>query len=139
MLALGDEMNPVLEVHPGGAGLRRAVVRDPDGAGAQAPGPGPEAAGRAGLAAQRAAGGRVIAMTDVVSRERATAAWLSGVAGLVLLAAALVMMACAAPSLAHPRPHGATARPASGPASSPTTGGGQASRTGRAGQGRPAG
>jgi hypothetical protein len=100
---------------------------------------GPAAAGRAGPAARRAAGGRVIAMTDMVSRERATATWLSGVAGLVLMAAALVMMACAAPSLAHPRPHGATARPASRPASSPITGGWPASRAGRAGQGRQAG
>jgi hypothetical protein len=48
-------------------------------------------------------------MTAVVSRERAKATWLSGVADLVILAAAFVMMACAAPSLAHPRPHGATA------------------------------
>ena len=77
-------------------------------------------------------------MTDMVSRERATATWLSGVAGLVLMAAALVMMACAAPSLAHPRPHGATAR-ACQPASSPITGGWPASRAGRAGQGRQAG
>jgi hypothetical protein len=48
-------------------------------------------------------------MTAVVSRERATATWLTGVVGLVILAAAFVMMACAAPSLASPRPHGATA------------------------------
>ena len=46
-------------------------------------------------------------MTAVVSRERAKATWLTGVACLVILAAAFVMMACAAPSLAHPRPHGA--------------------------------
>jgi hypothetical protein len=78
----------------------------------------------------------VIAMTDVVSRERATAAWLSGVAGLVLLAAALVMMACAAPSRAHPRPHGGTARPASLSAPSPITEGWTTSRAGRTGQGR---
>jgi hypothetical protein len=81
----------------------------------------------------------VIAMTDVVSRQRTAATWLSGVAGLVLMAVALVMMACAAPSLAHPRPHGAAARPASRPASSPLTGGWPASRAGKAGQGRQAG
>ena len=132
-------MKLVLAEHPGDAGLGWAVVRDPDVAGAQAPGPGPAAAGRAGPAAQRPAGGRVIAMTDVVSRERATATWLSGVAGLVLMAAALVMMACAAPSPAHPRPHGATARPASWSAPSPITGGWSASRAGRADQGRQAG
>ena len=83
----------------------------------------PAAAGHADPAAQRAAGERVIAMTDVVSREHTTATWLSGVAGLVLLVAALVMMACAAPSRAHHGPHGAAARPASQSASSPTTGG----------------
>jgi hypothetical protein len=44
-------------------------------------------------------------MTAVVSREHAKATWLTGVVGLVILAAAFVMMACAAPALAHPRPH----------------------------------
>jgi len=73
-------------------------------------------------------------MTGVVSRERAKATWLSGVVGLVILAAAFVMMACAAPSLAHPRPHGATARPASVHTSSLITGAGP-----RAGQVRAAG
>ena len=68
----------------------------------------------------------------MVSRERAKATWLSGVAGLVILAAAFVMMACAAPSLAHPRPPGATARAASVSTSSPIT----ASWTGRAAQAR---
>jgi hypothetical protein len=68
-----------------------------------------------------------------------TATWLSGVAGLVLMAAALVMMACTAPSLAHPRPHGATARLASLSVSSPITGGWPSSRAGRAGQDRRAG
>ena len=72
-------------------------------------------------------------MTAVVSRERAKATWLTGVAGLVILAAAFVMMACAAPSLAHPRPHQATAQSASVSASSPITGSwsaGQAARVG---------
>jgi hypothetical protein len=44
-------------------------------------------------------------MTAVVSRERAKATWLTAAAGLLILAAAFVMMACAAPSLASPRPH----------------------------------
>jgi hypothetical protein len=46
-------------------------------------------------------------MTAVVSRERAKATWLTAAAGLLILAAAFVMMACAAPSLASPRPHSA--------------------------------
>jgi hypothetical protein len=75
-------------------------------------------------------------MTAVVSRERATATWLSGVAGLVILAVAFVMMACAAPSLAHPRPHGAPAQPASVHTSSVITGSWSARWTGPAGQGR---
>ena len=78
-------------------------------------------------------------MTAVVSRERAKATWLSGVAGLVILAAAFVMMACAAPSLAHPRPHGATARSASVYTSSLITRSWSARWTGPAGQGRRAG
>ena len=72
-------------------------------------------------------------MTAAVSRERAKATWLSGVVGLVILAAAFVMMACAPPSLAHPRPHGATAQPASVHTSSLITGSwsaGQAARVG---------
>ena len=73
-------------------------------------------------------------MTAVVSRERATATWLSGAAGLVILAVAFVMMACAAPSLAHPRPHQATAQSASVSASSLITGSWSASGAGRAGQ-----
>jgi hypothetical protein len=40
-------------------------------------------------------------MAAVVSRERAKATWLTGLAGLVILAVAVVMMSCAAPSLAH--------------------------------------
>jgi hypothetical protein len=75
-------------------------------------------------------------MTAVVSREHAKATWLSGVVGLVILAVAFVMMACAAPSLAHPRPHGAAAQPASVSASSLITGSWSARWTGRAGQGR---
>jgi len=78
-------------------------------------------------------------MTAVVSRERAKATWLSGVVGLVILAVAFVMMACAAPSLAHPRPHGATAQPASVSTSWLITGSWSASPAGRAGQGRRAG
>ena len=76
-------------------------------------------------------------MAAVVCRERATATWLSGVVGLVILAVAFVMMACAAPSLAHPRPHGATDRPASVSASSLLTGSWSASRAGRAGRAGP--
>jgi hypothetical protein len=75
------------------------------------------------------------ALTGVVSRERAKATWLTGVAGLVILAAAFVMMACAAPSLAHPRPHGAMAQPASVYTSWPITGNWSARWAGRAGRG----
>jgi len=75
-------------------------------------------------------------MTAVISRERAKATWLTGVAGLVILAAALVMMACAAPSLARPRPHGAMTQPAGVYAFSLSTGSWSASWAGRAGQGR---
>ena len=75
-------------------------------------------------------------MTAVVSKERAKATWLTGVAGLVILAVAFVMMAGAAPSLAHPRPHGATTQPARVYTSSLITGSWSASWTGRTGQGR---
>jgi hypothetical protein len=44
-------------------------------------------------------------MTPVVSGERTTATWLTGAAGLLVLAAAVVMMVVAAPAPAHPRPH----------------------------------
>ena len=71
-------------------------------------------------------------MTAVVSRERAKATWLSGVVGLVILAAAFVMMACAAPSLTHSRPHKAVTQSASVYTSSLIT----RSWPGRAGQGR---
>lgn len=48
-------------------------------------------------------------MAAIVSRENARATWLTGMTGLLILAAALVMMACAAPSLVHARSHGAVA------------------------------
>jgi hypothetical protein len=75
-------------------------------------------------------------MTAVVSRERAKATWLTGVVGLVILAGAFVMMACAAPSLATPRPHGATTRSADVSTSLLITGSWSASGAGRAGPGR---
>jgi hypothetical protein len=49
-------------------------------------------------------------MTAVVSRERAKAAWLTGTAGSLILGGAVVMMAVAAPSQAHARPHTAAAQ-----------------------------
>jgi hypothetical protein len=49
-------------------------------------------------------------MTAVVSEEHAKATWLTGVAGLLILGAAVVMMVVAAPSPAHPRPHPAAAQ-----------------------------
>jgi hypothetical protein len=82
------------------------------------------------------AGNRGGEMTAMVSRERATATWLTGVVGLVILAAAFVMMACAAPSLANPRPHGAMTRSADVYTSSLITGSWSESGAGRAGQGR---
>jgi hypothetical protein len=79
-------------------------------------------------------------MTAVVRRERAGATGLTAVAGLVIVAASLVMMACSAPSLAHPRPQGAPARTASVHIWSPRTGSWPAGRAGRAGErGRAAG
>lgn len=75
-------------------------------------------------------------MTAVVNRERARATWLTGVVGLVILAAAFVMMACAAPSLASPRPHGVMTRSANVSTSSLITGSWSASGAGQAGQGR---
>jgi hypothetical protein len=77
-------------------------------------------------------------MAAVVSRERAKGTWLTGLAGLIILAVAFVMMACAAPSLAHPRPHGPTAQPASVSNFSLITRNGPVSGAGRAGQGGPA-
>jgi hypothetical protein len=73
-------------------------------------------------------------MTSVVSRERAKATWLTGAAGLLILAVTFVMMACAAPSLVHARPHGAVTQAASVHTSSVIMESWSASRTGRAGQ-----
>jgi hypothetical protein len=70
-------------------------------------------------------------MTAMVSRERAKATWLTGVAGLLILAAAFVMMACAAPSLAHTRSHGAVAQAARTYTASLATEGWSASWTAR--------
>ena len=44
-------------------------------------------------------------MTAVVSAERAARTWLTGATGLVIVAAAFIMMALAAPPPAHARPH----------------------------------
>jgi hypothetical protein len=41
-------------------------------------------------------------MVAIVSRERARATWLTGLAGLLLLSAALTMMAVAAPAQVRP-------------------------------------
>jgi len=46
----------------------------------------------------------------VTSRERTRATWLTGVAGLLLLGVAIVMMVVAAPAQAHPLPHHAAAQ-----------------------------
>jgi hypothetical protein len=73
-------------------------------------------------------------MTAVVSRESAKATWLTGAAGLLILAVAFVMMACAAPSLVHARPHGAVTQAASVYTSSVIMESWSASQTGRAGQ-----
>jgi len=75
-------------------------------------------------------------MAAVVSRERAKATWSTGVAGLVILAAAFVMMACSAPSLAHPRAPGAMAQSASMYTTSLITGSWSASWAAWASQGR---
>jgi hypothetical protein len=74
-------------------------------------------------------------MTAVVRRERASATWLTAAAGLVILAASFVMMACAAPSSAHPRPQDALAQTASVHVSSLRTQSWSASWAGRAGEG----
>jgi hypothetical protein len=76
-------------------------------------------------------------MTAVVSRERAKATWLTGVAGLLILAAAFVMMACAAPSLAAPRPHAAVTQAAKVSTSALITESWSGSRTARAGRVEP--
>ena len=75
-------------------------------------------------------------MAAVVSRERAKATWSTGVAGLVILVAAFVMMACAAPSLAHPRPPGAMTQSASKYTSWLITRNWSPRGAGRTGQGR---
>jgi len=49
-------------------------------------------------------------MTTVVNSERARATWLTGAAGLLILAAALVLMIVAAPSQTHPLPRRAAAQ-----------------------------
>jgi hypothetical protein len=76
-------------------------------------------------------------MTAIVTRERARATWLTGVAGLLILVAAFVMMACAAPSLAHARPHAAVTQTTTVYTSSLITQSRPASRTARAGHVRP--
>jgi hypothetical protein len=50
-------------------------------------------------------------MTAVVSKSRLKQTWLTGAAGLLLLAAALVMMVCSAPT-ARARLHAGVTRPA---------------------------
>jgi hypothetical protein len=76
-------------------------------------------------------------MTAVVSTERAKATWLTAVAGLLILAAAFVMMACAAPSIMHARPLGAPTKVAGGYASWMSTDSRSAIRLGAAGQDGP--
>jgi hypothetical protein len=44
-------------------------------------------------------------MTAIVSRERAKTTWLTALAGVLLLTAAVTMMAIAAPASAHADPH----------------------------------
>ncbi len=51
-------------------------------------------------------------MTAVVSRERAKATCLTGAAGVLMLAVAVVMMAVAAPGHVQSRPHDPAAPPA---------------------------
>jgi hypothetical protein len=46
----------------------------------------------------------------VISRERTRATWITGVAGLLMLGVAFVMMVVAAPSQTHPLPHHAAAQ-----------------------------
>jgi hypothetical protein len=47
-------------------------------------------------------------MTGFISGERTKVTWLTGAAGLLIIAAAFVMMVMAAPAQAHSRPHAAT-------------------------------
>ncbi len=51
-------------------------------------------------------------MTAVINRERAKPTCFTAAAGFLILAAAFVMMACAAPSLMHARSHDAVAQAA---------------------------
>jgi hypothetical protein len=44
-------------------------------------------------------------MTALVSAERAARTWLTGATGLLIVAAAVVMMVLAAPAHQHARPH----------------------------------
>ena len=46
-------------------------------------------------------------MTAVVGQQNAKSAYLTGTAGVLVIAIAFVMMVLAAPSHAHPRPQGA--------------------------------
>lgn len=73
-------------------------------------------------------------MAAIISRERAKATWLTGAVGLLILAAAFVMMACAPPSLVHARPHGAVTQAARAYTSSVITESWSANRAGRSGQ-----
>jgi hypothetical protein len=76
-------------------------------------------------------------MTAVVSKERAKATWLTGVVGLLIVGAAFVMMACAAPSLAAPRPHAAVTQAAKVSTSALITEGWSGSRVAKAGRVEP--
>jgi hypothetical protein len=76
-------------------------------------------------------------MTAIVTRERSRATWLTGLAGLLILAASFVMMACAAPSLAHARPHAAVTQVTTAYTSALITESWSASRTARVGYVRP--
>ena len=76
-------------------------------------------------------------MATVVSREQARATWLTGLAGLLILVAAFVMMACAAPSLAHSRPHAAVTQTTTVYTASLVIDSWSGSHTARIGQPRP--
>lgn len=77
-------------------------------------------------------------MAAIISKEHAKATWLTGAVGLLILAAAFVMMACAPPSLVHARPHGAVTQAARAYTSSVITESWSANRAGRAGESREA-
>ncbi len=76
-------------------------------------------------------------MTAVVSREQSRATWLTGLAGLLILAAAFAMMACAAPSLVHARAHAAVTQATTVYTASVIIGSWPAHRAAGAGQLRP--